>query len=77
MERVSPHTQTSQTTEVPQGRRQGFPKFKALPTEGTTSYAMVEKIEKDWPALRSQVTARPNVYGQWVILQGHRKPSIR
>ena len=28
---------------------------------------MVAKLEKDWPALRSQVTARPNVCGQWVI----------
>ena len=67
VERVSPHTQTTQNSEVPQGKRQGFPKFKALPSEGTTSYAMVAKLEKDWPALRSQVTARPNVYGQWVI----------
>ena len=67
MERVSPHTQTTQTSEVPQGRRQGFPKFKALPTEGTTLYAMVAKLEKNWPALRSQVTVRSNVYGQWVI----------
>ena len=68
MERVSPDTQITQTSEVPQGRRQGFPKFKALPTEGTTSYAMVAKLEKDWLALRSQVTARPNIYGQWVII---------
>ena len=68
MEQVSPHTKTTQTSEVPQGRRQGFPKFKALPTEGTTSYAMVAKLEKDWPALRSQVMARPNVYG-WSV--GH------
>ena len=75
VERVSPHTQTTQTkfkntnpSEMPQGKRQGFPKFKALPTEGTTSYAiMVAKMEKEWPALRSQVTAKPNVYGQWVI----------
>ena len=67
VERVSPHTQTTQTSEVPQGRRQGFPKFKALSTEGTTSYAMVAKLEKDWLALRSQVTARPNVYCRWVI----------
>ena len=49
---------------MPQGRRQGFPKFKALPTEGTT---MVAKMGKEWPSLRSQVTAKPNVYGQWVI----------
>ena len=28
---------------------------------------MVAKLEKEWSALRSQVTARPNVYGQWVI----------
>ena len=54
VERVSPHTQTTQTktknvnpSEIPQGRRQGFPKFKALPIEGTTSYAMVAKMEKD------------------------------
>ena len=67
VERVSPHTQTTQNSEVPQGKRQGFPKFKALPSKGTTSYTMVAKLEKDWPALRSQVTARPNVYGQWVI----------
>ena len=67
VEWVSPHAQTTQTSEVPQGRRQGFPKFIALPTEGTTSYAMVAKLEKEWPALRSQMTARPNVYGQWVI----------
>ena len=72
VEQVSSHTQTTQTkknvstSEVPQGRRQGFPKFKGLPTEGTTSYAMAAKMEKKWPALRSQVTARPNVYGQWV-----------
>ena len=74
VERVSPHTQSTQTkskntnsSEMPQGRRQGFPKFKALSTEGTTSYAMVAKMEKEWPSLRSQVTAKPNVYGQWVI----------
>ena len=47
--------------------KQGFPKFKALPTEGITSYAKVTRLEKEWPALRSQVTARPNIYGQWVI----------
>ena len=67
MEWVSPHIQTAQNSEVPQGRRQGFPKFKALLSEGTTLYAMVATLEKDWPALRRQVTARPNVYGQWVI----------
>ena len=52
---------------MPQGREQDFPKFKALPTKGTTFDAMVAKLEKEWPALRSQVTARPNIYGQWVI----------
>ena len=74
VEWVSPHTQSTQTKsknsnsiEMPQGRRQGFPKFKALPTEGTTSYAMEAKMEKEWPSLRSQVTAKPNIYGQWVI----------
>ena len=67
MERVSPHTQTTQTSEVPQERLQGFQKFKALPTEGTTLYTMVAKLEKEWLALRSQVTAKPNIYGQWVI----------
>ena len=67
MERVSPHIQTTQNSEVPQGSWQGSPKFEALPSKGTTLYAMVAKLEKDWLALRSQVTARPNLYGQWVI----------
>ena len=75
VERVSPHTQTTQNSEVPQGKRQGFPKFKALPSEGTTSYAMVAKLEKDLLALRNQVTARPNVNVSGSLPQGPRKPS--
>ena len=67
VEQVSSHTQTTQNSEVLQGKRQGFPKFNGLPSEGTTSYAMVAKLEKDWPVLKSQVTPRPNVYGQWAI----------
>ena len=35
---------------------------------------MVAKLEKDWPALRSQVTARPNIYGQWVITPRTEEP---
>ena len=55
-----PHKQSSKEVKCHRENGRVFPNSRpCLPK--------VAKMEKEWPALRSQVTAKPNVYGQWVI----------